>query len=609
MRLSIFIFICFSSLLVFSQNTEEKLAAQFFENQEFEKAADLYKKLYKENSSSIYIYENYLNTLLALEEQKTAEKLVEKQIKKYPERLNTLVDLGYVYLKFDEKERAEKYYEKLAKDYVGDRNSVMILAQAMQRRRMPERAVSLYEQAIKKHGVLAFYTQLLSGYRQLNEKKKLTDFALEVLNVEETTFDFVIRSLETVYQDEASSRYLQQQTLLKSQQNVRTQVYDELLLEVFIQQKKYNSALRQVIALDKRNKQQGSRVLEMAKLALDNSKYDVSIKAYDYVVGLGNISPNFLLAEEEMINALYLKTTQSLKTDPAEIDSLIAKIQYFVESNGKDYRTASSLYRLAKLQIFYNNNVGAGINILEEIIKTPRLKAGFIADSKLLLGDAYLMANNIWDAKLMYGQVDKQFKEDARGQEAKFKNAKLSYYTGDFDWAKSQLDILKTATTQLISNNAIELSLLIQDNTGLDSTEDAMKEYAQADFLLYQNKIEKCTEILNLMPFKYPNHALNDEIFFLKARVQEKLGNYEEANKLYTSIYSKFSEDILADNALYRSAVITLQVFDDRLKAQDLFEQLLLDYNSSLYATESRKIYLGLKEGKSAEDFNLEKSL
>jgi tetratricopeptide (TPR) repeat protein len=609
MRLSIFIFICFSSLLVFSQNTEEKLAAQFFENQEFEKAADLYKKLFKENSSSIYIYENYLNTLLALEEQKTAEKLVEKQIKKHPERLNTLVDLGYVYLKFDEKERAEKYYEKLAKDYVGDRNSVMILAQAMQRRRMPERAVSLYEQAIKKHGALAFYTQLLSGYRQLNEKKKLTDFALEVLNVEETTFDFVIRSLETVYQDEASSRYLQQQTLLKSQQNVRTQVYDELLLEVFIQQKKYSSALRQVIALDKRNKQQGSRVLEMAKLALDNSKYDVSIKAYDYVVGLGNISPNFLLAEEGMINALYFKTTQSLKTDPAEIDSLIAKIQYFVESNGKDYRMASSLYRLAKLQIFYNDNVGAGINILEEIIKTPRLKAGFIADSKLLLGDAYLMVNNIWDAKLMYGQVDKQFKEDARGQEAKFKNAKLSYYTGDFDWAKSQLDILKTATTQLISNNAIELSLLIQDNTGLDSTEDAMKEYAQADFLLYQNKIEKCTEILNLMPFKYPNHALNDEIFFLKARVQEKLGNYEEANKLYTSIYSKFSEDILADNALYRSAVITLQVFDDRLKAQDLFEQLLLDYNSSLYATESRKIYLGLKEGKSAEDFNLEKSL
>jgi len=609
MRSSIFIFICLSSLLVFSQNTEEKLAAQFFENQEFEKAADLYKKLYKENSSSIYIYENYLNTLLALEEQKAAEKLVEKQIKKHPERLNTLVDLGYVYLKFDEKERAEKYYEKLAKDYVGDRNSVMILAQAMQRRRMPERAVSLYEQAIKKHGALAFYTQLLSGYRQLNEKKKLTDFALEVLNVEETTFDFVIRSLETVYQDEASSRYLQQQTLLKSQQNVRTQVYDELLLEVFIQQKKYSSALRQVIALDKRNKQQGSRVLEMAKLALDNSKYDVSIKAYDYVVGLGNISPNFLLAEEGMINALYLKTTQSLKTDPAEIDSLIAKIQYFVESNGKDYRMASSLYRLAKLQIFYNDNVGAGINILEEIIKTPRLKAGFIADSKLLLGDAYLMVNNIWDAKLMYGQVDKQFKEDARGQEAKFKNAKLSYYTGDFDWAKSQLDILKTATTQLISNNAIELSLLIQDNTGLDSTEDAMKEYAQADFLLYQNKIEKCTEILNLMPFKYPNHALNDEIFFLKARVQEKLGNYEEANKLYTSIYSKFSEDILADNALYRSAVITLQVFDDRLKAQDLFEQLLLDYNSSLYATEARKIYLGLKEGKSAEDFNLEKSL
>ena len=120
------------------------------------------------------------------------------------------------------------------------------------------------------------------------------------------------------------------------------------------------------------------------------------------------------------------------------------------------------------------------------------------------------MLNNVWDAKLMYGQVDKEFMEDALGQEAKFKNAKLSYYEGDFEWAASQLDILKTATTQLVSNNAIELSLLIQDNTGLDSTTDAMKEYASAEFLLYQNQIEKCTHILNMLPFKYPNHTLND---------------------------------------------------------------------------------------------------
>jgi hypothetical protein len=186
------------------------------------------------------------------------------------------------------------------------------------------------------------------------------------------------------------------------------------------------------------------------------------------------------------------------------------------------FKTANSLFRLAELQIFYNHNPTDGSAILEKIIATPRLQIRFLAECKLLLGDAYLMLNNVWDAKLMYGQVDKEFMEDELGQEAKFKNAKLSYYQGDFEWAASQLDILKTATTQLISNNAIELSLLIQDNTGLDSTANAMKEYASAEFLLYQNQIEKCTQILNMLPFKYPNHTLNDEIYFLKAMAFRK---------------------------------------------------------------------------------------
>ena len=266
------------------------------------------------------------------------------------------------------------------------------------------------------------------------------------------------------------------------------------------------------------------------------------------------------------------------------------------------FKTANSLFRLAELQIFYNHNPTDGSAILEKIIATPRLQIRFLAECKLLLGDAYLMLNNVWDAKLMYGQVDKEFMEDELGQEAKFKNAKLSYYQGDFEWAASQLDILKTATTQLISNNAIELSLLIQDNTGLDSTANAMKEYASAEFLLYQNQIEKCTQILNMLPFKYPNHTLNDEIYFLKAKVQEKVGNFEEANKLYTTVYEKYGDDILADNALYRSANITLYIFNDAQKAQTLFEKVILNYNSSLFVVDARKMYFGLKEGLTKED-------
>jgi predicted Zn-dependent protease len=602
MRFLKFLSILFLFFSVTAQSVDERLASQFFDNGEFEKAEGLYKKIYKQNPSSIYIYQNYLNTLLALKKQKDAEKLVERQIKKFPSRMNNKVDLGYIYVQFDEKEKAEKYFDKLTKSYVNDKNSTIMIAQAFSRRQMGDRAIKTYEEASKKQGVLAFYPQLLSGYRVSNKTKDLTDLSLEVLQADRKTFDYVVRSLDVVYSDEKASDYLKQQTLLYAQKNPSNQIYDELLLEVFLQQKKYLSALRQVTSLDKRNNNKGSRVMQLADLCVKNEEYDAAIKGYQYVIDLGKNEPSYLMGQRGLIDALYLKTTNSINPNQEEVNSLVAKINDFVGANGTNHNTANSLFRLAELQVFYVKDISAGIKILESITATPRLRANFMAQCKLLLGDAYLMQNNIWDAKLMYGQVDKQFKEDALGQEAKFKNAKLSYYTGDFDWAKSQLDILKTATSQLISNNAIELALLIQDNTGLDSTEDAMKEYAQAEFYLYQNNIDKCRGILNMLPFKYPDHTLNDEIFYLKAQVQESMGNYTEANDLYRKIYENYGEDILADNALYRSANITLHVLDQPDVAQQLFEKLVLEYNSSLFVVSARKSYFGLKEGMTKEE-------
>jgi TolA-binding protein len=229
------------------------------------------------------------------------------------------------------------------------------------------------------------------------------------------------------------------------------------------------------------------------------------------------------------------------------------------------------------------------------LLKIPQLHPDFRGESKLLLGDAFLIKDEVWEARLLYGQVDKEFKEEALGQEAKFRNAQLAYFMGDFEWARGQLDILKTATSQLISNNAIELSLLIQDNTGLDSTEDAMKEYAHAQFLLYQNKLKECLEVLNMLPLKYPNHSLHDEIYFLKAEVMVLNGKFDDALKYYSLVYSNFGSDILADNSLFKAAEIYQFVKKDLAKAYELYENLIIQYNSSLYVIESRKRYESLK--------------
>ena len=83
---------------------------------------------------------------------------------------------------------------------------------------------------------------------------------------------------------------------------------------------------------------------------------------------------------------------------------------------------------------------------------------------------------------------EKDFKENPIGHEAKLRRAKIAYYQGDFQWAQAQLGALKASTSKLIANDAMDLSLLITDNYNLDTTEIAMKTFANADLLAYQQK-------------------------------------------------------------------------------------------------------------------------
>ncbi len=593
----IFLSFCFLIFALWgsSQSIDERVAIQFYENNEFEKAETLFKKLHRRGSRSAFVYEYYLNTLIALEKEKDAERLTEYQLRKFPTSIGLRVDLGMVYDRFGKKEKSEHYFDKIIKSSQNSVYEIKALANGFKRRGYFEKAIIAYKTGIKKHGMSEFYMDLIYTYRNSLRSKDLADFSIRLLKEDPSSYPFVFKNLDITFEDSSSLSYLRGKALSFIQKNPDNLVFGELLFQCYVHQKKYRAALRQVISLDRLKGGQGDRLMKFAHLCFDSKVFDVAADAFSRVVELGELNKNYIKAQNGLINTLYLQATSNIDADEEKINSLTVKIQQFIKQEGVGCNTAETIFRLAELNLFYLDKISTAIELLLKLTETPRLKNTFIAKTKLLLGDCYLMSNNIWDARLMYGQVEKQFKEEALGQEARFKNAQLSYYAGDFEWAKSQLDILKTATTQLISNNAIELSLLIQDNTGLDSTDNAMKEYAEAEFFLYQNKISKCKEILNLLPFKYPNHSLDDEILYLKAQVQEKLKNYQEANRMYKSVYENFSEDILADNALYRSALITLQVLENKEKAIQLFEKIILEYNSSLFVNRARTHYYKLK--------------
>ena len=236
-------------------------------------------------------------------------------------------------------------------------------------------------------------------------------------------------------------------------------------------------------------------------------------------------------------------------------------------------------------------------DLLYDIIEMPRASKQIVSEVKLELGDLLLFAGETWDASLLYSQVEKSNKNDVVGSQAKFRNAKLSYYNDDFQWAKSQLDVLRASTSKLVANDAMELSLLISDNMEEDSTYEMLSYYAAADLMVYRNQLDSAWMLLEEIVHRNLSHNLFDEVLMQKAKIRMKQGRFEEADSLLQFIVDHYGTDILADDALFMLAELNEQQLNNPEKARQCYEKLILDYPTSLYVDRARKRYRNMPYG------------
>jgi tetratricopeptide (TPR) repeat protein len=230
--------------------------------------------------------------------------------------------------------------------------------------------------------------------------------------------------------------------------------------------------------------------------------------------------------------------------------------------------------------------------ILEQCL-TFRLNNKQMAEVKMDLADVLLLEEKFSMALLQYAQVEEDMKGDVLGQEANLKMAKTSFYQQDFEWALQQFKVLKSAHSQLIANDALELFLLINDNTVADSTQTALKLFAKADFLVYQNKKEEALQQFQaiLKDHQSEDDVIADVTLLRLGELYEALRDIPKALASYQNIIDNFPESIYRDEALYFSAEIyhkNLQLPD---KAKALYEALLFNHQDSIYFVDARKKY------------------
>jgi outer membrane protein assembly factor BamD (BamD/ComL family) len=221
------------------------------------------------------------------------------------------------------------------------------------------------------------------------------------------------------------------------------------------------------------------------------------------------------------------------------------------------------------------------------------------------LADINVLSGDIWEASILYMQVDNDFKFESIGQEAKFKNAKVFYYDGEFDYAQAQLNVLKESTSKLIANDAMQLSVMITDNYGLDSNFQVMSWFSNADLLIEQHKYDEAFKLYDSIQINFPYHSLADEILFKKGKAMEMRGEWQKALDYYEDLVKFHGQDILADDALFRSGDIQENNFSNKEKALEFYRRLAIDYKGSLYSAEARKRIRLLRGDKNVSDDEL----
>ncbi|PRY15046.1 tetratricopeptide repeat protein [Pontibacter ummariensis] len=584
----------FAMPAAYAQQQDLELAREYYSQGNYDKAESLYSKLINEQRLFHVVYPDYLKVLLAQRNYKEAEKLVKKSVKRYPDNPGYEVDLGKVYQASGDKASAEKQFNKLLENLKPE--AVIVVASAFMQNELYDYAEKAYLRGRQLgNDPLAYNRSLIALYAYRQETERLIPEVLNMLQANEQELGYVQNMLQNTLREDKNFDALEKELILRVQQNPDKLSYNELLIWLYVQRRDFYGALMQARAVDKRTRSGGMRVMELGGISLENKDYQGAIEAYEYIVQEYPEGPYYLLARQRLINAREEQVQNTFPVSAEKIRALLTDYEALLNEVGRSPQTVEVLQHMANLYAFYLDDKEKAIALLQEAIAMPRANPDLVADAKLTLGDIYLLKGEPWESTLLYSQVEKSHKETPIGHEAKLRNARLNYYKGDFELAQAHLDILKLATSREIANDAMDLSLLITDNTGLDTSTVAMEAYAAIELLVFQNKLDEALEGLDSMLQKYPGHSLTDEIFFQKANIYERTGNFEKAVENLQKIVGNPQFDILSDDALYRMAFIYEESLQEKEKAQQLYNDLLVKHAGSVYAAEARKRFRKLR--------------
>ena len=591
-KIKLFLFVLFISNLAYTQNSE--LALSYFKNGEYEKAILMYKPLLNKEPFQRIYFKNLLTSYQQTEEFILAKDIIRTQMDRFPNQVSLNIELGYNYELQGLEVKAKLYYD-IALQYIEQNPKfVFAICQVFKQNYLLDYALKGYQIAKTKDPKLNTEISEAQIYGEKSDLKNMFSSYLNLIEKDEKYYPSIQRYIATYITEDPQNEtnILFKKLLLKRAQNNPNDSWNILLSWLYMQQKEYSKSLVQEKSLYKRNKGSLDRIIEVGIVSFENEDLKTSHDTFNFI--LNNTNDHYIILQAQIY---LLQIDLDLAKDKKEMDEIDKKFKTLFENYGKSSATINLQIAYADFLAFSYDEPEKATHLLNETVPlaNSKFQKGKI---QIKLADILVYTNQFNQALILYSQVQTQLKNSTLAQNARFKVAQTSYYKGDFKWAQTQLKVLKSSTSQLIANDALDLSLLITNNIEHDSISDALKNYAAAELLAYQNNTNKAIDTLSILLTKFKGQPIEDEALFKQAELYTKDQNYSKAEANYLKIIEIDALGVLVDDSYYMLAELYAFHLNNPEKAKEMYQKIIFEYPSSIYLVEARKKFRVLRGDK-----------
>ena len=579
----------FFSLLVWSQS--EQLAQNYMDRGEFEKAQIAYEELLKAQPGNFVFFQKTIECYQQLQQFAKAENAIQDRIDKYKQG-NYLVELGYNCQLQKNTDKAKRYYEQALEKIKKEPNEVYLIANSFEKKTLIDYALQAYQTALSVQPNFNFNFQMAVLYGQKGDTENMIEmFLTESYKTPQNLVPIQFQLARFIIEDsnETFNESLKKALLIRVQ---KTQdiFWNEYLSWFYVQMKEYGKAFIQQKAIYKRNPESFSNIINLAQLAIEEKDTETAKEILNFVL------LNTKDLDLQIKSNAYLVELKIAKATPQDYPAILQELNTLLKQYGESPYTLSLLKLKAHFLTFNLKDSEAGKALLKRVLEMP-INRDETAEIKMELADMLLFEEKFNQALIYYSQIESDANNSPIGQEANLKIAKTSYYKGDFKWANHQLEVLKSASTQLIANDALDMFLLISDNTVEDSTQVALKKFSRADYLLFQDKKQDALAAFQAILKENKGDAIEPVTLLRIGKIYESLGDPASALANYKQILDNFKECIYIDEALFFSAEIYYQL-NDVTNAQPLYEDIITHHEDSIYYVTAQKKYRKLRGDK-----------